>query len=132
MRAGAQSYAAPLDQVREVVPLGRLTRIPGAPPYVLGLMNLRGVLVTVLDLALRLGDRDTPLTSGVVLLVPTSGSGSAGCAVDSVRDVIDVPEEAAPAPGNLDGAQIVCRVADHDGEPFLIVDLRAFLSDALV
>jgi len=95
-------------------------------------MNLRGVLVTVLDLAMRLGAREVPMSSGVVLLVPTADGGAAGCAVDAVRDVIAAPEEVVAPPGNADGARIVCGVADHDGDPLAVVDLRAFLRDALL
>lgn len=131
VRAAGQVCGVPLADVHEIVPLGRLTRVPGAPAYVLGLMNLRGVLVTVLDLARRLGLREEPTARGVVLLVPRDGSGVAGCAVDAVRDVVPVPGELAPAPGNADGGRIVCGVADHDGEPLAVVDLRAFLRDAL-
>src|SRR5690606_28687431 len=98
--AAGQQYAAPLHEVQEVVPLARLTRIPGSPVYVLGLMNLRGVLVTVLDLAIRLGHRAEPAGAGVVLLVPSPSGGMAGCVVDAVRDVIPAPEDLTPHPGN--------------------------------
>jgi purine-binding chemotaxis protein CheW len=129
--AAGQQYATPLHEVQEVVSLARLTRIPGSPAYVLGLMNLRGVLVTVLDLAIRLGHREAAAESGVVLLVPRAGGGMAGCMVDSVRDVIPAPEAVTPHPGNAEGPRIVLGVADHAGDPVVVVDLRAFIRDAL-
>lgn len=131
LTSGGDQYVVPLDSVQEVVPLVTLTRIPGAPPYVLGLMNLRGVLVTVLDLALRLSHRTEPVSSGVVLLVPTDSGGVAGCAMDGVRDVIPAPEEITRHPGNEGGARIVLGVADHAGESVVVVDLRAFIRDSL-
>src|SRR5687768_573233 len=50
-------YGCPLDAIREIVPLRAATRLAGAPAYVVGLINLRGRLVTVVDLAAQLGTR---------------------------------------------------------------------------
>src|SRR5688500_19416321 len=50
-------YGCDIGAVREVVTFRRATRLPGAPPYVCGLVNLRGTLVTVLDLGLRIGSK---------------------------------------------------------------------------
>lgn len=105
-------------------------------------MNLRGLLVTVIDLAQRValddGESADPATSatagGVVLLVPKPDGRLAGCLVDSVRDVIAWPVDVTDVPAsgsNADGARIVCGVADHRGETLLLVDLRALVDDAL-
>ena len=97
----------------------------------MGIMNLRGVLVTVVDLGRRVGDEHGPVASGVSLLVPLENGSVAGCAVDAVRGVIPMPESPTPVPGNANGPRIVTGVADHEGEAILLVDLRALVQDAL-
>ena len=53
-RVGAAVYGCDIDDIREIVPFRQATRLPGAPAYVQGLINLRGTIVTVLDLGVRL------------------------------------------------------------------------------
>ncbi len=139
VRAGDRWYGCALEDVHEIVALRPLTRLPGAPPHVPGLMNLRGLLVTVVDLAARVGSAPTAEAegrpvAGVVLLVPKGDGRLAGCLVTSVRDVIPWPEEvtelSSPG-GNANGARIVCGMTDHRGESLLLVDLRALVDDAL-
>ncbi len=140
MRAGDRWYGCTLDDVHEIVTRRPLTRLPGAPAHVPGLMNLRGLLVTVIDLARRVAPdagepaADATTKAGVVLLVPKSDGRLVGCLVDSVRDVIAWPDDVTDVPAggsNADGARIVCGVADHRGELLLLVDLRALVHDAL-
>jgi purine-binding chemotaxis protein CheW len=52
---GSQHYAVPIDVVREILKLGRLTQLPRMPAFVRGVMNLRGAVVPVIDLCERLG-----------------------------------------------------------------------------
>src|SRR5688572_32361602 len=54
-RLGDRLYGIDLGAVREILPVRRATRVPGAPAYIAGLINVRGTIVTVLDLASRAG-----------------------------------------------------------------------------
>jgi purine-binding chemotaxis protein CheW len=78
-------YACDVDAVREVVPLGHVTRLPGAPSFVPGLINVRGVIVTVIDAGLYLYGR-TCRAPGSIMLVDV-GTRSVGVLVDTVVDV---------------------------------------------
>jgi chemotaxis signal transduction protein len=78
-------YGIPVAQVREVVRGERITRVPGAPPLVRGILNVRGAVVTVLDLSVLLGAERGVTGTSVVLL--EHGSRLIGLAVDAVRDV---------------------------------------------
>lgn len=74
--AGGESYALPIDQVREVLPRVHLRRIPGAPEYVMGVFSYRGVAAPALDLSVLLAGRPSAEALGTRLLVvdvPTSG-----------------------------------------------------------
>ena len=79
-----------LEQVREIVPISGTTRLPGAPLFVRGLINLRGNLVTVLDAAMSLYGVPGDDTTASILLVERGG-GVAGVVVDNVFDIQSLP-----------------------------------------
>jgi purine-binding chemotaxis protein CheW len=90
-----------IEDVREIVPIMATTRLPGAPDYVRGLINLRGTLVTVMDAALCLygvpaGDADAS-----ILLVERSGR-LAGVIVDNVFDMQLLPVDEVEGGALLD------------------------------
>lgn len=85
-RVGPSVYGCDIDVVREIVPFRRATRLPGAPAYVLGLINLRGTIVTVIDLGRRLAPERAPACAGSIVLVGY-GSRVVGMAVEEVMDV---------------------------------------------
>ena len=84
-------YGIPGEVVREIVPLAPTTRLPGAPPHVRGIMNLRGQLVTVVDLAQRLTG-DVARNADASTIVVQSAGRTLGLTVDDVRDVQSVEE----------------------------------------
>ena len=88
---GGQTYGCDIAMVREIIPQRRATRLPGAPPFVLGLINLRGTIVTVLDLGQRL-ERGAAKEEGSIVLVEV-GPKVVGIAVDDVMDVRALSEE---------------------------------------
>lgn len=85
-RAGGRVYACDVTQVREVVPLPTVTRIPGAPVAVLGLINLRGAIITVFDAGDLLHGRPVERRDSIVLVVD-HGQNGVGLAVERVADV---------------------------------------------
>ena len=94
-RAGGRVYACEVGAVREVVPLdarARLTRMPGAPDTVIGLLNVRGRIVTVLDAGAVLhgaatATRGSAATSHAMALIVDCGAHGVGLAVERVADV---------------------------------------------
>jgi purine-binding chemotaxis protein CheW len=87
-------YALPIERVREIVRMRPITPVPRVPPAVRGVISLRGEVVEVLDLGLRLGlpPRESGRTSRIVVLHGDDGS-MTGLLVDSVRDVLRIPED---------------------------------------
>ena len=85
VRVGDREYGIPVAQVREVVRADVLARVPGASPMVRGVINVRGTVVTVLELSVLLRARRAVTVPSVVLL--EHGSRVIGVAVDAVRDV---------------------------------------------
>lgn len=114
-RVGDESYALPVEQVVEVAEIGQIAPIPGAPAAVLGVRNLRGQVVPVIDLATILG---TPREEPAERLVITEDAGRrAGLAIYDVTDVGDLagPVQEMDSPF-LSGSTLV------DGDLVGIVD----------
>ncbi|MFN2316120.1 MAG: chemotaxis protein CheW [Gemmatimonadales bacterium] len=126
-RSGGLEWALADSAVREVTGMVPLARIPGAAAAVLGLGNLRGAMVTVVDTRRLLGQAaDGP---PVAVVVVEAGGRRVGLAVDEVDDLHYVPMEAFEiahgAPGIPDGVIISRGRIDR---PFLLMDPEALLA----
>lgn len=143
-RAGGRLYGCDIATVREIIPFRRCTRLPGAPAYVCGLTNLRGTVVTVVDLASRLGGaaeaggatRPASLRTDGSIIVAEHGVKFAGLAVDSVRDVQVLADERladdASAPSAEGGEGAVVRGLGQLGDEVVIVlDVQTILRQVL-
>jgi purine-binding chemotaxis protein CheW len=136
-RVGTLICAADLDVVREILPRLETTRIPGAMPFVAGLVNVRGQLVTVVEAWRALGQADgggMAETAGTTILV-TAGEQRRllGLAVDEVVDLMAV------APGDLEPREalagvdpiLVRAVGRREGQAFVVLDTDALLAPVL-
>lgn len=101
-----QHYAVPLADVREIIRAEPPTPVPGAPADVLGIINLRGNIVTVLDGCARLGLATTGDTSGQRMVIFHDEFEAIGMRIDSLQDVLelDTRELMPPPPGRADRA----------------------------
>src|SRR5262249_522652 len=80
-------------RVQEIIRFQDMTRVPLAPPVVRGLINLRGQIVTALDLRRRLDLPDRPADVQPVNVVVRTDDGAVSLLVDEIGDVLDVPED---------------------------------------
>jgi purine-binding chemotaxis protein CheW len=90
---GPEEYGIDILAVREIRGWTPVTRIPQAPHYVLGVLNLRGAIVPVLDLRLRFGLEREEYTATTVTVVVTVAGRLFGVVVDAVSDVLDVESD---------------------------------------
>ena len=135
-RVGALACAAAAETVREILPRLEPTRIPGAPPMVAGLVNVRGSLVTVvdgwraLDQAAPTGD---PGHGTTVVLELAGGRKVVGFTVDEVIDLLSVNEATLERRQALPGVdpRLVRAVGRRDGELFVVLDTDALLTPIL-
>ncbi len=104
---GSEGYGIDILRVHEIRGWTPVTRIPNRPPHVLGVLNLRGSIVSIIDLRLRFNlarAEFTPLTVIIVISVQTStGEREFGLVVDGVSDVVDIYAQnlkEAPCLGN--------------------------------
>lgn len=90
---GTHEYSVDIMKVREIRGWTETTSLPHAPPYVRGVINLRGTVLPVIDLALRLGlQADPPNERNVVIVVDISDS-PVGLRVDAVSDILTVSQD---------------------------------------
>jgi purine-binding chemotaxis protein CheW len=132
--------AAEVDAVREILPRLPTTRIPGAPPVVAGLVNVRGTLVTVVEGWRALGQPEPPADqldgAGSTVLLEVGGSRQlAGFTVDEVMDMLAVGpgmlEERTG--GGLAGVDpmLVRAVGRRGDQVFVVLDVVALLGPIL-
>jgi chemotaxis signal transduction protein len=123
VRCGGEHYALPVANVREIAQLDQVTPVPGALDAVLGVWNLRGDVMAVLDLATLLGLESSEEPARV--LVAEDGELHVGIAVESVLDVRTLPEALEATDSELLSAAVLIERA-----PVGIVDVPAVLAAA--
>ena len=119
------------EPVQEIVKVGHITPVHHAPDYVVGIMNLRGRVVTVIDLGMKLDLGATPVGQDSRILIITWQGEALGLLIDNVLGVVPVDRaEMRPAPENVRGVQssMVEGVCQVDGRLMALLDLRSVLS----
>ena len=132
LRLGDERYGLPIAAVDEVVRApDQLTRLPKAPAYVRGVMNLRGKTLPVIDQRLRFSAPGEPAANGRVVVVTVDGL-QAGFAVDGASEILEIDaDELLPAPElSDDQARLFDRAVERGGEVILLVDPKTLLARA--
>jgi len=127
-RVGEHLYGCDIADAQEIILLRPMTRLPGAPAFVRGLINMRGTIVTVFDLGLRLDPSRSPVTEGSILLVRYHDR-VVGVIVEEVADVRALDVESRDDGGN-DG--IVRGVAMTDGAPVVLLEFETMIKQVLL
>ncbi len=134
LRLGAEEYGIDILRVQEIRSYEPPTRVAGAPPHVLGVTNLRGVIVPIVDLRCHFG-LDASFGSGTVTVVLAVDGRTVGAVVDAVQDVVALPPaQIKPAPAfgaAIDAGHItgIATLGEGDGARMLIlIDIQALMS----
>ncbi len=93
-----EQYAVPIHQVQEIIRVGPITRVPNAPTYIEGVINLRGRILPVINLRRRLGLPERDLTKASRIIVTEVADKTVGLLVDSVSHVIKLPGDKVEPP----------------------------------
>ncbi|SMR77733.1 chemotaxis protein CheW [Marinobacterium sediminicola] len=107
--SGNELYAVDIMRVSEIIEISALTRVPKAPEFIRGVINLRGGVVPVIDLTAKLGAGLSDLTKRSCVVLVTieqpAGEQTLGLLVDEVREIIDIaPSDIKPPPALGDQA----------------------------
>jgi purine-binding chemotaxis protein CheW len=100
-RVADQEYSVDIMSVREIRGWTRATSLPHAPDYVRGVINLRGSVLPVVDLATRLGIESGDPNERSVIIVVDVGGRTVGLRVDAVSDILSIPSGDLQAPPDL-------------------------------
>jgi len=129
-------YAIDIARVKEVLELTSLTRVPRTPEFVRGMINLRGAIVPVIDLRLKLGlsrTEKTLDTSIVITEIPVEGQLTVlGALADSVQEVIEIETKAiAPPPkmGTRVAVDFMRGVTRRDDQLLVLLDIDRVLTE---
>jgi purine-binding chemotaxis protein CheW len=131
-KLGEETYAINVMQVQEVLRVTEIAPVPGAPDFVLGIINLRGNVVTVMDARKRihLPPKDVDDDSRIVII--EAGNQVVGLLVDCVAEVIEVQDadiEPAPAVGNDESSKYIHGVVNSEDSLTILMDLDKMLSE---
>ncbi len=129
-RVGDQEYSVDIMSVREIRGWTRATSLPHSPAYVRGVINLRGTVLPVIDLAQRLGLPSGELTDRNVIIVVNVGGRIVGLLVDAVSDILSIPQEELAPPPDLaaDHAQtFINALTIVEGRMIRVLDLGSVM-----
>ncbi|WP_319544037.1 chemotaxis protein CheW [uncultured Pseudodesulfovibrio sp.] len=132
---GKEIFALDIGTVREVLELTSITKIPRTPPFMRGVINLRGHAVPVVDMRLKLGmskGEDTVDTCIIIVEIEFEGEFTVmGALVDSVREVFEMtPDTIEPAPkmGAAINAEYIKGMGRQSGQFIIIIDINKIFS----
>lgn len=99
LRIGRETFGIPISLVREIVRVPEITAVPNAPNYVEGVINLRGKIISVIDLRKRFGDPNLELTKKTRVVVVELESRTIGLVVNSASEVLKISPSDIEPPG---------------------------------
>jgi purine-binding chemotaxis protein CheW len=136
-RLGAEEFGIDILRVQEIRSYEPPTRIANAPPFIKGIVNLRGVIVPIIDLRLRLSCETAEVNAFTVVIVLNVRGRTVGAVVDSVSDVLELTREQIKPPPALNShidADFITGIAtlrNGDAHRMLILmDIEGLMSSA--
>ena len=131
-RLDAEIYGINVMLVQEVLRVTDIAPVPGAPDYVIGIINLRGNVVTVIDTRMRFGLPPRDFDDATRIVIIETENQTVGIVVDSVSEVVDIYSneiETAPNVGNDETARYIEGVVSRGEDLLILVDLNKLLTD---
>ncbi len=136
---GGEEYATDILTVQEIKGWDTVTRVPYSPDYILGVINLRGSIVPVVDLRVRFSLEKAEFDAATVVIVVhvagTRGERIVGIVVDAVSDVYTVPSESIQPPPDVMGSvdhMFVVGLANLDHKLLIILDIERLVISSVL
>ena len=127
-----ETYGIEVSQVREILRINHNFPVPGAPDYVLGITNIRGNVITILDARIRFNLPKVEYTDSARMIVVESGNDTVAVVVDSVSDVIDVAKSSIDVNPkiNMSGDSLyISGVVSHAHGLIIILNVEKFIAE---
>ncbi len=131
-RLDDEIYGINVMLVQEVLRVTDIAPVPGAPGYVVGIINLRGNVVTVIDTRMRFGLSPREMDDATRIVIIETEKQTVGMVVDSVSEVVNIYSneiESAPNVGNDETARYIEGVVSRGEHLLILVDLNKLLND---
>ncbi|ACR11840.1 chemotaxis protein CheW [Teredinibacter turnerae] len=131
-KLAGETYGVNVMQVQEVLRYSEIAPVPGAPSYVIGIINLRGNVVTVIDTRERFALPPGEITDNTRIVIIEADSHVVGILVDSVAEVVYLRQseiETAPNVGNEESAKFIQGVCHKNNELLILIELDKLLTD---
>lgn len=129
-KVGRETFGVPITSLHEIVRVPEITAVPDAPDFVEGVINLRGKIVSVLDLRKRLGESQIVASRRNRILVVEHNGRLAGLIVDSASEVLKIPAaDVEPSPTEYleGGLNCVTGLGKYQGRLIVLLDMAKLL-----
>jgi len=130
-RLDTEEYGVEVQQVKSIERMEYITRVPNTPAFVKGVINLRGVIIPILDLRNRLGIEDKTYDESTRIIIVNVEEMEVGLIVDAANDVIDIPVNAIEPPPKVVGgveAEYIRGVAKLANRLLILLNLDKVLN----
>lgn len=129
---GPEIYGVEVKKVREILRINNISPIPGAPDYIVGITNIRGSVVTVIDGRSRINLQPAEYTDLSRMVVMESEDDIVAVVVDRVADIVDLPESMIDSNSKLgsgNSTRYISGVISTANELIIILDSEKFITD---
>ncbi len=130
-RLDQEEYGIDILKVQEIRGYERPTRIANAPPFLKGVVNLRGTIVPIIDMRLKFNCPRADYNSFTVVIILNLRNRIAGIVVDSVSDVMELPADslkAAPDIESVIGSEVVLGLGSLGSRMLILLDIEKLMS----
>lgn len=133
-QSGMEYFGLKIQYVNEIIVFQEITRVPETADYIMGLINLRGKIVPVIDVRIRFGQPPFPYTDRTCIIVIQAGEHVVGLIVEKIAEVVEIPErDVIPSPSltRAEGkqGQFVYAIGKASNGVKLLLDPDKLLSD---
>lgn len=131
VKIGREQYGITINYIQNIVRMERITRVPKAPYYIKGVINLRGEIIPVMSIRLRFGLEEEEYTNNTRIIIVKISGQSIGLIVDEVKEVIEIPEsdiQTVTKDANDEKANYVKGVGKIGKDLVTILNLEGFIS----
>ena len=129
-KLGKENYCADIRQIKEVVKAASVTEVPNTPELIAGIMNLRGQILTLVDLRRFFSCPAPVLKQGAPVIISDAAKSPVGLIVDDTKESVDIDEGSIQPPLETIGENLLRYTkgqVQYNGEMMAVIDLKAIL-----
>ncbi len=132
-KLGAEEYGVEIGKVQEIIKLSDITFVPGSPPYVEGVINLRGKVIPVINLKKKFNLGEEEITSLSRIIIARIGERLVGFKVDAALEVLRLNQELIEPPPEMVQTPLesyIMGVGKSDNRLIVLLDLEKLLTES--